>query len=75
MKYFRICTAATVALGLAVGITGLASAATISLTGTVRDFNDTHPDFEAQSAAPLQGSLVRPWAVMASPSMITAEWP
>ena len=42
MKYFRKCAAATIVLGLAVGVTGLANADTIMLSGTVRDFNDRH---------------------------------
>lgn len=39
----RILLAAVATLAM----TGAASAASISLTGTIRDFNDTHPDFEA----------------------------
>lgn len=39
----RILFAAVATLAM----TGAASAASISLTGTVRDFDDTHPDFEA----------------------------
>ena len=32
---------------VALSIASSAMAATIDLTGTIRDFNDTHPDFES----------------------------
>jgi hypothetical protein len=35
------------------GVVGSASASTISLTGTIRDFNSSHPDMEGNTAIPV----------------------
>ncbi|QBQ54744.1 fibro-slime domain-containing protein [Nitrosococcus wardiae] len=46
MKYSQIYMTAVIALIFVTGITAPVEAETITLTGTVRDFYDTHPDFE-----------------------------
>lgn len=43
----RVPKKVTILLSIFMLIAGSALAATIDLTGTVRDFNDTHPDFES----------------------------
>jgi len=44
---------------LVLGLAATAGATTITLTGTIRDFNDTHPDFEVNPIAGFDPGIVQ----------------